>query len=46
MSLIAAGATAPDFTLEDQFGTEFHLGAHRGKRNVMLLAYPLDWTPT
>lgn len=46
MSMIAVGAPAPDFTLDDQFGNAFQLGAHRWRRNVMLLFYPLDWTPT
>ena len=44
--MISLGTQAPDFTLDDQFGNPFHLGSFRGRRNVMLLAYPLDWTPT
>ena len=44
--MIALGAEAPDFSLEDQFGGRFHLADHRGKDNVLLLFYPLDWTPT
>ena len=44
--MIQPGTTAPDFTLETQFGTKFHLGDYKGKRNVLLLFYPLDWTPT
>jgi peroxiredoxin len=44
--MIEVGKPAPDFTLETQFGTKFHLGDYKGKRNVLLLFYPLDWTPT
>lgn len=39
------GEAAPDFALEDQFGRTVRLSDLRG-RNVMLLFYPLDWTPT
>jgi peroxiredoxin len=45
-TMIAEGTPAPDFTLESQFGTKFHLADHKGKHNVLLLFYPLDWTPT
>lgn len=44
--MIAVGEKAPDFTLDTQFGTKFKLSDHRGRSNVMLLFYPLDWTPT
>lgn len=44
--MIAIGQQAPDFTLEDQFGQKFHLADQRGRHNVLLLFYPLDWTPT
>lgn len=40
------GSPAPDFSLEDQFGRKIALRDLRGKCNVMLLFYPLDWTPT
>ena len=39
------GQAAPDFELDDQFGRKVRLSELRG-RNVMLLFYPLDWTPT
>ena len=42
---IAVGAEAPDFTLKNQDQAEWKLSAHRGK-NVVLLWYPLDWSPT
>ena len=43
--MITTGTEAPDFTLLDQFGHPFHLADYRGRRNVLLLFYPLDWTP-
>ena len=41
-----AGDQAPDFKLNDQFGREVALADFKGRCNVMLLFYPLDWTPT
>ena len=43
---IAVGAPAPDFTLDDQDKKPFTLAEHKGKKNVVLLFYPLDWSPT
>ncbi len=40
------GDDAPDFSLVDQFGRNIELSHFRGRRNVLLLFYPLDWTPT
>jgi len=42
---IAAGATAPDFTLKDQSQKEVKLSDFAGKRNVVLIFYPLDFSP-
>ncbi len=42
---IAPGQPAPDFTLQNQDKADWTLSAHRGK-NVVLLWYPLDWSPT
>ncbi len=42
---IDVGSAAPDFTLKTQDEKEFKLSAHKGK-NVVLLFYPLDWSPT
>ena len=42
---IAVGSDAPDFTLKTQDEQEWKLSDHRGK-NVVLLWYPLDWSPT
>jgi peroxiredoxin len=40
---IAAGETAPDFTLKDQDGKEFKLAEQKGKK-VLLSFHPLAWT--
>lgn len=42
---IGIGTEAPDFTLKTQDEEEWTLSAQRGK-NVVLLWYPLDWSPT
>lgn len=42
---IAVGNEAPDFTLKTQDEQEWKLSGQRGK-NVVLLWYPLDWSPT
>jgi len=42
---IDIGVDAPDFTLKNQDEKEWKLSEHRGK-NVVLLWYPLDWSPT
>jgi peroxiredoxin len=42
---IHVGDTAPDFTLKTQDDKEWKLSAQKGK-NVVLLWYPLDWSPT
>jgi peroxiredoxin len=44
--MINIGDTAPDFKLKDQFGREVTLEQFKGRRHVMLLFYPLDFTPT
>jgi len=44
--MIAIGETAPGFTLKDQFQREVSLAQFEGKQHVLLLFYPLDWTPT
>jgi peroxiredoxin len=40
------GSAAPGFVLKDHFGRTVDLARFKGKRNVMLVFYPLDWTPT
>lgn len=42
---IAAGQPAPDFTLKDQSHKEIKLSDFAGKRNVVLIFYPLDFSP-
>lgn len=44
--MIAVGQKAPGFSLKDHLGREISLDRFAGERNVMLLFYPLDWTPT
>jgi len=44
--MITVGSEAPDFKLSSQFDTEFSLSEFKGEKNVMLVFYPLDWTPT
>jgi peroxiredoxin len=42
---ITVGQAAPEFTLKDQNQQEVKLADFRGKRNVVLMFYPLDWSP-
>jgi peroxiredoxin len=44
--VIAPGTPAPGFALQDQFGRKVSLDLFRHRRHVLLLFYPLDWTPT
>lgn len=46
MPMIAIGETAPDFALNDHLGREVKLSDFRQEQHVLLLFYPLDWTPT
>ncbi|MGC1366074.1 MAG: peroxiredoxin [Candidatus Acidiferrum sp.] len=43
---IAVGQTAPDFMLLNQDKKEVKLSDFAGKKNVVLVFYPLDWSPT
>lgn len=43
---IAVGQAAPDFSLKDQYDKEVKLSEFAGKKNVVLVFYPLDWSPT
>jgi len=46
---IEVGAEAPDFELPCATGEEkgaFKLSSLRGRKNVVLAFYALDWTPT
>jgi peroxiredoxin len=42
---IAVGQPAPEFTLKDQNQKEIKLADFAGKRNVVLIFYPLDFSP-
>ena len=39
------GEAAPDFTLKNQDQANVQLSDFRGKKNVILVYYPLDFTP-
>jgi len=41
----AVGAPAPEFTLKDQNQQEVSLSSFRGKKRVVIVFYPLDWSP-
>lgn len=43
--MIAVGQPAPEFALKDQNQQEVKLADFRGKKNVVLVFYPLDWSP-
>ena len=42
---IAVGQTAPEFSLKDQYDKDVKLSDFSGKKNVVLVFYPLDWSP-
>lgn len=44
--MVNVGDQAPNFTLKDHFGRSVELASFQGKSNVLLLFYPLDFTPT
>ena len=46
MAIIASGTKAPDFELESHLDSKVKLSDFAGKKNVMLVFYPLDFTPT
>jgi peroxiredoxin len=43
---IAVGQAVPEFALKDQSQQEVKLSDFKGKKNVVLIFYPLDWSPT
>ena len=44
--MIKVDTEAHDFKLDSQFGREYSLSQFKEQKNVMLVFYPLDWTPT
>jgi peroxiredoxin len=42
---ISVGQAAPDFVLKDQHQKEVKLSDFAGKKNVVMVWYPLDWSP-
>ncbi len=44
--MIDIGAQAPDFELDGHLDDKVKLSSFAGKQNVMLVFYPLDFTPT
>ncbi len=42
---ISVGQAAPEFTLKDQNQKEVKLADYKGKKNVVMVFYPLDWSP-
>lgn len=47
ITMIEVGKQAPDFELASHLaGKKYSLSQFKGQKNVMLVFYPLDWTPT
>ena len=44
--MISKGTKAPAFSLTDHLGRTVTLEQFAGKRHLMMLFYPLDFTPT
>lgn len=44
--MIAPGTKAPEFTLDSHLGTSVRSADLVGKKNQLLVFYPLDFTPT
>src|SRR5450432_2814911 len=42
---MTVGQPAPEFSLKDQSQQEVKLSDFRGKKRVVLVFYPLDWSP-
>jgi peroxiredoxin len=45
MAALKPGDMAPDFTLPSTVGEKVTLSDYRGKKNVLLMFYPLDFSP-
>jgi peroxiredoxin len=44
--MIDTGAQAPDFELDSHLDSKVKLSGFKGEKNVLLVFYPLDFTPT
>ncbi len=44
--MLNENSAAPDFELADHLGRKVSLSQFKGKQHVLLLFYPLDFTPT
>ena len=42
---LAVGQEAPDFMLKNQFGQFVRLSDYRSAKNIVLVFFPLAWTP-
>lgn len=42
---LEVGQRAPDFVLENHLGSRTRLSDFRGRCNVVLVFFPLAWTP-
>jgi mycoredoxin-dependent peroxiredoxin len=42
---LSVGAAAPEFSLKDQNQKDVKLSDFQGKKNVVIVFYPLDWSP-
>ena len=42
---LEVGQMAPDFTLNSQLDREYTLSDFRGYKNVVIVFFPLAWTP-
>ena len=43
--VVKVGEFAPDFGLKSHDGREVRLSDYRGKANVVMVFFPLAWTP-
>jgi peroxiredoxin len=43
--MLEVGDSAPDFSLPSTLGENVSLSSFRDRKNVLLLFYPLDWSP-
>ena len=44
--MIDVGSVAPGFKLSDHLGREHDSASYHNKAHILLLFYPLDFTPT